>query len=110
MPQGIINGASAPFSSSYLHVLNQWQVSYDGNDVQVYFGSLAADTSQGVAIVLKRPIASGSLAAPSGVRLLTPKKDGAIRAISATATTVTATTPNGDTYTYDVTTGRLIAN
>jgi hypothetical protein len=110
MPQGIINGASAPFPYAYVHIINQWQVSYNGEDVRVYFGSLAADTSQGVAIVLKRAIDSGLPVAPSGSRLLTPKKDGAIRAVSATATTVTGTTPNGATYTYDVTTGKLIAN
>jgi hypothetical protein len=120
IPQGIINDASIPFPSSEFAAKNVWQVLYKGYEVQVYFGAqvvneyktaLESPTSQGLAIVLKTPYGSGA-ASPAGVtgfRFHTPQKSGALRAVSATATTVTATTPGGAKFTYDVTTGTFTA-
>ncbi len=124
IPQGILNGASMPsipFPSTEVAVENVWQVLYKGYEVQVYFGAqvmndgyntaLESPTSQGLAIVAKTPYGSGAggPAQVTGFRFHTPQKSGALRATSATVTTVTATTPGGAKFTYDVTTGTFTA-
>jgi hypothetical protein len=119
IPQGIINDASVPFHSSDVAIKNVWQVVYKGHLVQVYFGAqvvneyktaLESPTAQGIAIVTKSPSGSGTggPADVTGFRFRTPQKSGALRAVSATATTVTATTPGGAKFTYDVTTGTFV--
>ncbi len=120
IPQGIFNDESVPFPSSEDAIKNVWQVAYKGYEVQVYFGAqvvndyktaLESSTSQGLAIVVKTPYGPGNHGPGdvTGHEFHTPQKTGALRAVSATATTVTATTTGGATFTYDVTTDTFTA-
>jgi hypothetical protein len=120
IPQGIFNDESIPFPSSEDAINNVWQVVYKGYEVQVYFGAqvvndyktaLDSPTSQGLAIVVKTPYGPGTHgpADVTGHEFQTPQKSGALRAVSATETTVTATTTGGATFTYDVTTDTFTA-
>lgn len=101
-PRGIIAEGQAPFSSQDAVIRNQWQDVVDGAWVHAYAGALASDRSQGLVIVVRRPLDGSAI---TGDRYLTPTKAGAVHFVTANGLQLVLRSQSGGQLTFDLPSG-----
>ncbi len=103
-PSGIIESAEAPFSTLQYKVDNEWVGVVGTSHAIAYAGAEAANPVQGVLIL---QTISFDLRVVQSFPYLTPTPTGALRLVSANATTLVLAAQSGEQYSFDLVTRTL---
>lgn len=101
---GILNMSQGPFPAGSFHIVNRWQALSGGILQQVFAGSEAATSNQGVVVTREVTWPGDSQRSANVYRTSTPT--GALRIVAASGDDLTLASQT-QMYTFNVTTGTL---